>query len=219
MNKLRALIQDYAKWKVYEEYIDRIEAFKSSDFSSAVENAKSLIESISKEICKRKNQEISKSEDIQGLLKKAFLAIGYKGDDLVLQISRSLATIALQMGTLRSEIGTNSHGRTVEEMKFRNHKVDDLTREVLISTTEIIASFLIRSFELNSSGVGSRLESSVCDYEDGSDFNDYWDDLFGEFSMGEYAYTASEIFYSVDLQAYISESKSFRQGEDVKEKS
>lgn len=219
MDKLRVLIQDYAKWKVYEEYIDRIEAFKASDFSSAVENAKSLIESISKEICKQKNQEISKSEDIQALLKKAFLAIGYKGDDLVLQISRSLATIALQMGTLRSEIGTNSHGRTVDEMKSRNDKVDDLTRELLISTTEIIASFLIRSFELNSSSISGKIESDVCDYEDIPDFNDYWDDLYGEFSMGSYSYTASEILYNVDLQAYIFESKSFIKRYDEKEKS
>ncbi len=49
------------------------------------------------------------------------------------------------------------------------------------------------------------------------DFNDFWDDTYGEFGMGEYSYPASEILYNVDYPAYITEQKAFDESEKVAE--
>ncbi len=39
MNKLQETIEKYGRWQPIEEYIQRIDTFKDSDFSIAVENA------------------------------------------------------------------------------------------------------------------------------------------------------------------------------------
>ena len=39
------------------------------------------------------------------------------------------------------------------------------------------------------------------------------DDAFGEFIMGDYSCTASEILFNVDYQAYVTEQKAFVEGE------
>jgi hypothetical protein len=48
------------------------------------------------------------------------------------------------------------------------------------------------------------------DYLEAEDFNELWDDSFGEFVMGDYSYPASEILFNVDKQAYVNECKSFK---------
>jgi hypothetical protein len=45
------------------------------------------------------------------------------------------------------------------------------------------------------------------------DFNESWDDSFGEFVIGDYSYPASEILFNVDKQAYVNEYKSFTEGD------
>ncbi len=51
-------------------------------------------------------------------------------------------------------------------------------------------------------------------FEDQEDFNNFWDYTYGEFEMGEYSYTASEILYNVDYPAYITEQKAFADSEE-----
>ena len=51
------------------------------------------------------------------------------------------------------------------------------------------------------------------DYWEAEEFNESWDDSFGEFSMGDYSYPASEILFNVDKQAYVNEYKAFIESE------
>jgi hypothetical protein len=46
-------------------------------------------------------------------------------------------------------------------------------------------------------------------YEGNEAFNDFWDESFGEFTMGDYAYTASEILFALDKQAYAAECQTY----------
>lgn len=211
MEKLRLLVLEHHKWSAISEYIDRIEASVLIDFSLALENSKAMIETISKELCDA-NGVTLKNEDFHQIVKCAFSALGYSNSDNVSQISRSLATIALQVGTLRNQISPTSHGRTLDELKKRNSQFDEMTRDFLIDSTISIAIFLIRAFEERKSASDSQTnsdEKNIPDYEDNENFNDFWDESFGEFEMGEYSYTASEIFYNVDLPAYQTEYKTF----------
>ena len=210
MEKLKKIIEQYGQWSELKIYTERIETHIRTDFSQALENAKALLESISKEICTSKGVEITPNTSINNLIKKTFRAIGYTNSDYVTQISSALATIGQQLGNLRNEIGITAHGKTLDGLKARDNKVDELTKEFLIDTTEIVASFLIRNFENENprfKGIEKRIE-----YDDCEDFNEFWDESFGEFTMGEYSYTASEILFNVDYQAYLAEHKLFMEG-------
>ncbi|MEQ1599841.1 MAG: abortive infection family protein [Methylotenera sp.] len=215
MQKLRATIEQYSHWKILELYVDRIEAHIESDFSHSLENAKALLESIGKEICKSKNVELSENSSVNGVLKKAFSALGYSNRDLVNQVSRSLATIGEEIGNLRNDISPTSHGKSLDELRERNSKVDLLTREFLIDSTLVIALFLIRAFEERKFDTiikedAQTLEPIKLIYDELQDFNESWDEAFGEFTMGEYSYLASEILFNVDYNAYETEFNGFK---------
>jgi hypothetical protein len=207
MERLKKIIGQYGRWSELTTYTDRIEAHTATDFSLAIENAKALLETIGKEICNAKGSEVEATASMNSVLKKAFIAIGYTSSSLVTQISSALATIGQQIGDLRNDIGTTSHGKSLEELKDRNSKVDKLTREFLIDTTVIVASFLIRTFENENPRTKTETVASKLLYTDNEIFNDFWDDLYGEFEMGDYSYPASEILFNVDYLAYVTESK------------
>jgi hypothetical protein len=136
---------------------------------------------------------------------------------LVNQISSALATIGQQVGELRNEIGLTSHGKSLEEIRERNDRVNLLTREFLIDTVEIVSCFLIRNFENENPRVITETAEETLDYYEAEEFNDFWDDSFGEFDMGNYSYPASEILFNVDKQAYINEYKAYMATENIEE--
>ena len=209
MKRLNEIIFHYGRWSELLTYTERIETFISTDFSQALENAKALLEAISKEICSSKGVELNDSSSINATLKKAFSAIGYTSETLVTQISSALASIGQQMGNLRNDIGITSHGKTLEELKQRNDQVDEITKDFLLETTVIVASFLIRTFENENPRQGVNPLNLEFRYEDQPEFNDFWDDSFGEFAMGEYSFTSSEIMFYVDYNDYVREYENF----------
>ena len=219
MEKLRATLLQYNHWQPMAVYIDRIEGHLEVDFSVSVENAKALLESIAKQIChaKGKAAELGGAPSINAVLKKAFVALGYASDELVTQVSSALATIGQHVGNLRNDISPTSHGKSLAELGDRNNKVDLLTREFLIDSTLVVAVFLIRAFEERQNDVGVPVDDAVNvipEYDDNEVFNSYWDETFGEFTMGQYSYPASEILFNVDSQAYQAEYKAFLIAED-----
>lgn len=219
MEKLRATLVQYSRWQPYGVYVDRMEGHLESDFSVAVENAKALLEGIGKEICDAKCIPLANAPAISAVLKTAFRALGYNGEQLVTQVSTSLANIGQLIGTLRNEISPTSHGKSLKELSDRNGKVDLLTRDFLIDSTLVVAVFLIRAFEeREGDGVapvaGAGAAETLPEYDDHEDFNNYWDESFGEFTMGQYSYPASEILFNVDLQAYQVEYKAFVESDE-----
>jgi hypothetical protein len=208
MENLKLLIEQYGRWQPLNEYILRVEAHIHSDFGLALENAKSILESIAKEICQEKEIELVGTESVASALKKAFKGIGYSGKTLETQLSTSIANIGQQMGNLRTEIGTVSHGKTMSELKNRNDGIDELTKEFAINSTELTACFLIRAYENENPRVKHNIEQ--INYEQEEEFNEFWDEMYGEFSMTEdYTYPASEILYNIDYSAYKTEHTNF----------
>lgn len=208
MEKLKNLIGNYARWKELDLYIDRIEVSETTDFSLSLENAKALLESIAKEICIHNGVVLGRAESFNSTLKKAFVSLGYSNDDLVNQISRSLANIAQQMGNLRNEIGTTSHGRALNEIQERNNRVDDFTKEFLIDSTVLVACFLIRNFEQDTT-INLTSDEELLVYEECDDFNQEWDEHYAETTMGSYSFLASEILFNLDYNDYVKEYKAF----------
>ena len=218
MEKLKATLTQYSRWQPYGVYVDRMAGHLESDFSVSVENAKALLEGIGKEICDANCIALANAPAIGVVLKTAFRALGYNGEQLVTQVSTSLANIGQLIGTLRNEISPTSHGKSLKELSDRNGKVDLLTRDFLIDSTLVVAVFLIRAFEARRSDVappaaGAGAADASPEYDDHEDFNNYWDESFGEFTMGQYSYPASEILFNVDLLAYKAESRAFIEAE------
>lgn len=207
MEKLRNTILQYGKWSPINDYIIRIETYIDSDFSISLENAKALLESIGKEICSAKGQQLEDKSTINGVLKKSFCALGYTNSSMVNQISAALATIGKNIGELRNDIGATAHGKTLEEIRLRNSSVNDLTKHFLLDSIELVACFLIGIFE--GEEVRQETPEGRLRYEDCNDFNDSWDEMYGEFKMGDYSYTASEILYYNDITAYLAEYDAF----------
>jgi len=213
MEKLKNVIGQYGRWSELSVYTERIDTFLLTDFSQAFENAKALLETIGKQICVSKGITLESTSSINGVLKKAFTVIGYSSESMVTQISSALATIGQKVGELRNEIGTTSHGHSLDELRERNNKVDELTKEFLIDSTVIVACFLIRAFENENPRVTSPEETEIL-YEEHDDFNNFLDDTYGEFEIGVYSYSASEILYNVDYTAYKAEQKAFVENEE-----
>ena len=214
MEQLKKVIAQYGRWSDLSIYTERIEAHMTTDFSHAIENAKALLETIGKEICNAKGVEVDATASINSVIKKAFTSIGYSSENMVTQISSALATIGQNIGELRNDIGSTSHGMSLQELRERNNKIDVLTREFLIDATVIIAAFLIRSFENENPRGKLETVETVPLYPEFDDFNDYWDEIYGEFEMGSYSFPASEILYYVDNKAYLSEQQAFAEGEN-----
>jgi len=214
MEKLRDTIGMHGYWSELETYVLRIEAHVETDFSLATENCKALLESVAKEICDLQGQEYASDISVNGIMKLAFGCIGIKNDSLQAQVSSALATIGQQIGQLRNVIGSTSHGRTLSEIKARNDVVDDLTRKLLIDTTENIACFLIRSYEAFSSKshLSKGTHKEKLEYSRCAEFNETWDESFGDFQMGAYSFTASEILFHVDNTAYETEYRNYQSG-------
>jgi hypothetical protein len=217
MDKLRVTIEQHGRWSYLVEYIDRIEGYIESDFSHSLENAKAMLESIGKEICDAQDIELKATSSINGVIKQACSVLGYNSNGFETQISGSLANIGQQMGELRNKIGAVSHGRSAQEMRERNNSVDMLTREFLIDSTLVVAVFLIRAFEdrqENEKPPAAKAQAEErIDYYQANNFNDFWDESFGEFKMRDYSYTASEILFNVDYEAYGTEYAAFANGE------
>ncbi len=216
MERLKAVVDQHGRWSGLETYIDRINAHMATDFSLALENAKALLESVGKEVCAQREVELGVNPNFSVVLKAAFKAIGQNGGDLITQISTSLANIGQHMGELRNEIGTTAHGRTMSEIKERNERIDEMTREFLIDTTEIVAMMLIRRFEASHPlGAPVPIEKQVFEYDDHPEFNEFWDETFRGCDMGTYSFTASEILYGVDPMAYKFECEAYLKDDEV----
>lgn len=203
MEKLKKTISQYSKWFPLEEYISRIETYRDMDYSQAFENAKSLLETIGKEICKQKDQPLDDNSTLNGVMKNAFRVMGYPTKHHTTQISSSLANIGQNVGVLRNVIGTTAHGKTLEQMQRRNHAIDDLTKHFLLDSVEIVACFMIRLYEGENIQEGSSTE--ILKYTECEEFNEEWDLLYGEFKMGDYSFTSSEVLFSNDPNAYETE--------------
>lgn len=214
MQRLNRVIEQYGRWAELKIYTDRINGSIQTDFSHSLENSKALIEAICKQICKEKKVDIGATPSINKLVKKAFDAIGYQTSNPFNQISGSLATIGQQIGVLRNETGITSHGKSLDELRERNNIFDEIKKEFLIDSTVIIALFLIRTFENENPRTTKGTSEQNILLSDNQDFNEFWDENFGEFFMDDYSYTASEILFYTDNEVYLTELKAFDEDEE-----
>lgn len=217
MHRLEAVIEQFGRWSELRALTDRINAHLATDFSLCIENANSLLDTISKEICKEHGVDLGKNPKLKNTIKKAYGCMGHSGDSEITQISTSLSSIGQRLSELRNKDGLTAHGKTLEELRQRNEAYTELTREFLIDTVVTTAVFLIRSFEAESplvirvvEGVNEQ-EGTTLNYLEHEGFNAIWDENFGDFIMADYSYPASEVLFNVDIEAYSTELRAHQE--------
>jgi hypothetical protein len=208
VQRIKAILEKYSRWQDYEFYVKRIEGYRETDFSICIENSKSLLEGICKEICKQKNQPVEKTDSVSKVVRLAFGCLGHQPTATVNQIGQALANIGQQMGNFRNEIGATSHGKTVEELRKRENSIDILTGDFLIQSIETVCCFLIEAFETENPLVPKEAKES---YEDNEDFNDYWNNIYGDITVAVgIEYDASEILYHLNYPLYKQALEEFK---------
>lgn len=213
MEKLKAVADKYYRWQpLIEEYIQRIETYRDTNFPVCVEHSKSLLETIAKEICSDKGTAFANDDGTGKLLKYAFDSLGFGNSNTIKQVSSGIANIGNHMSLLRNEIGAIAHGKTLEEIQRNKDIIDSTTSEFLLDSTELICVFLIQLFE--SGEIEKNDSGEYIEYDENTDFNEYWDDIYGEYIMGDYSYNSSLILHKLDPLAYKSELNNFKNNSD-----
>lgn len=209
MDKLRVILEKYSRWQPLSVYVDRIEGYIKTNFPFCVENSKALLESIAKEVCKQKNQVLAGDESVNKVLNLSFGCLGYPPSNALRQIGGAIATIGQQIGTYRNDIGITSHGKTLDELKNIQDNIESYTEDFLLTAVEIVACFLIEAFETLNPLVPPKEEIK---YVDNPDFNEYWNDLYGEFQMSDrMSFSSSEILYKCEPTTYEIALNEFKQ--------
>ncbi len=211
MEKLKSILGQYGRWKPLSEYVLRIETYKDSDMTAAIENSKSLLESIAKEICEQRQQVYPKDCNMGKLLKLAFAVLGYEDTETITQVGGALANIAHQIGNLRNQIGKVSHGRTMDELGSRSNTIDAASTEFLVSSTEAVSCLLIQLFETE---FPRKTTVNLPSFQENEEFNDHLDDTYGELAIGSNSYSASQILYSVNPEEYLKGLRQFKTESD-----
>jgi hypothetical protein len=163
---------------------------------------------VAKEICTQRRQALNNNESVGKLLGLSFGCLGYPPTDTIRQIGTAIANVGQQMGIFRNEVGSTSHGKTLDQLSNRDKDISNLTGDFLINSTELVCCFLIEAFQTDNPLVVPEEELTLTDNDD---FNEYWDSIYGEFIMTEdYTYSASEILFYVDQTAYKSELNAYK---------
>lgn len=210
LDRLRRTIEACKGWDQLIQYVDRIEAYQNNNLSLRIDNLKTMLESVCKEVCKRHEVSVDKKSSLQGLVKQSATALGIAASDADRTLVSALGTLAKETGALRNRYGSTGHGRTMEELASIDRSIDIWSQNLVSSAVEAVAVFFLEvDHHRNTSP-----DVSADEIDRDDDFDEYWDNEYGEFVMGAYSYTASETLRAVDPTAYQTEVQTFKQLEN-----
>lgn len=193
MDGFKLLIIKYPIWSSLDVYLSNIEKNINNDFSVVIENLKSLLESIAKQICKENDVEINQTISLNKLIKKAVDCLNFDKNKEYEHISSALATIAEKLGNLRNQRGVQAHGKELAKLVDRNQGIAEFEKDFLVNTTLETAKYLIQLYQQFLGQIS---------YEDNFDYNSYLDELYGEINILGKQYKASQILYTFDQDVY-----------------
>lgn len=209
MERLRETIERHSRWQPLEKYIRRIETYKSDDHDLVFENCKALLESISKEILIDIDGGVANNQDVHQLVRDVARKINSLSQ--IPKIISGLVTISLQFGELRNKIGTTSHGRSLNELEVES--LGETLLDFLINTTENVACFIIGFYEVE---YPQKISEEV-EYNENEEFNEYFDNVEGVVTIGDLEYSASELLYNTDKNAYSTAVQEYNANKELKD--
>lgn len=206
MKQLEEFFETHSRWKPLRRYLDRIRAFPH-DGGIIVGNCKDLIESICKTILEDHfSQTLTGNERFQNLVRDACIKMGSLNQ--VANLASAFSNLARELGTLRNHHTDAGHGASASKLERMPEEITEATSHCLITITEQIALFLIRVFEHEHP---QRETSKPLLLNTHLEFNAAFDEDNDSHEVAGYGpYSASEILYSVDLDAYRTELAAYK---------
>jgi len=210
MEKLKKAILNKERWAGLNVFIESIELNKEGKPNIALDNSKSLLETISKTILNDKKISFENDLKIGALIKLTFGSlpvfhkISQKDAERGKKIVNALSTIVIGIGEFRNEHGFFSHGQDMQKRNFDNYLV-----ELVVESTDLLASFLIiaHSEDLNNR---KRLY-----YDEYPDFNKWFDDREEWPIVKEIAHSPSKTLFYNDIEFYKEELQAFESDRDI----
>ena len=203
MDRLKKAIEQYPHWRALNLYVERIELARESNFPACIGAGKTLLESIAKEICKRRATDPGTSPTMAGVMKTAFKTLGLNKQDSMVQISTALATIAQNIGQIRNSIDTSAHGKVLADLDPQKAAINQYTSDFLVDSVDNVSVFLIHTYEhVRQDEENNEAEPDYLNFEE---FNAQFDEEWGEVFIGDYSYQPSEVLFFVDRNAFDSE--------------
>ena len=199
MKKTSEFINENVKWKILNSYILRIENFFEIDPSLAIENCKSLIESIFKTILveiEEKTHDELKNMDFIFLNNETCRILGLNNKGYI----KFLKNFSQTMAELRNKIGETSHGKDIYTLQETKDLLVSNEISFLVNLTDDISFFLLKQYSSTFPHlVKKRKEIS---YEDNKLFNDWFDSNESLLVIRDVELLPSEVLYENDIEAY-----------------
>lgn len=201
MKQLEEFLEEHRRWRPLKRYLERIQAFPH-DGGIIVGNCKDLIESICKTILEDHfNETLTGSERFQSLVKNACSKMGTLNQ--VANLTGAFSNLATQLGTLRNQHTDAGHGASASKLSKMPNEITEATSHCLVTISEQIALFLLRVFE-HEHPVREATKPLLLNTH--LEFNEAFDEQHDALEVAGYGpYSASELLYSVDLDAYRTE--------------
>jgi len=213
MDKIKTVIQNYSRWKNLEIYLQRIDFALKKDVILAIENGKSLIESICKTILTEQKADFGKKNDsLNRLLHTTLLTLRISIPNQISKFSRGMITVIHNLGELRNRYGDTSHGRNLTEIGLT--KFESISSQFLINAVESIACFLIEYYENEFPKKTKKSELQYFD-KDNHNFNEHFDDVYEIVVFGDHVFLPSEILFYLDQTAYLIEKQKYMESENA----
>ena len=203
MKKLKKAIKEKKRWEELSKSIELVDNNRLDNPNIALDAAKTILESIAKTILTDKSIKYESDSKIQFLVKRSFetLPIFSKLGDKDLKSAKSIIgsfeNITKKIGAFRNSYGFFSHGQDLQSDKFDKYLI-----ELVISSSDLISSFLIIS---HSEDLKDRARVY---YDENEVFNNYLDYYTEEVVISNITIDASRALFT-DEEAYKDRMNAF----------
>lgn len=205
MDKVKKLIETKPKWDGLRPYITLVDENRETDPRSALDGAKSLLETVAKTILADRGIGFSTDDSLGKLVKITIRSLPSTtfleshDADTLLRLVGSMESIATSIGTLRNRHGAIGHGQDLHNGRNLDHRLALLG----IDSTDTLSAYLIEAH-------GIEPGTTRLHYDDFAAFNE-WFDSQNELVVGEtqISISASQALFSQDIEAYKEEQSDY----------
>lgn len=212
MDKTKLFIEQNSKWQILEACVSRIEAYKETSAGLAIENCKSIIDSILKTIIV--DTGVMTAED----LKEVSTTLLYRKAREILFVDKEgyqniIGSFAAAITEYRNKLGETSHGKDIYTLESNQGKMLNDELEFVISTTDNSAFFLLNYY--TNLYPTKAVKKQVLNYVDNGEFNKWLDENEDPVMVAGMTLLPSKVLFDVDVEAYKSVLDEYKEKENL----
>ena len=194
----RELVKNNGLAPLIEERVQKLEEAVTAGSNDAFDHAKSLVESVCKTILLDRGDEVNPSSDIKSLLNKVLdllpiispaHPLSEEGSKKLKSILSGLRQTVQGLAEMRNLAGFSSHGPDGYMIPM-----DKIHMRLSAMSADALTCFLLSLHrKLTEPGGRARIH-----YEDYPEFNDYFDEIYGQVILEDMVFRPSSILFNDD---------------------